>query len=167
MTNNVVITRKDGGFQKKLRSEVGYGLVFSYMKKDGSVKPNKFLAFGSTLVGPYTRHFSIKLKPTGAGELASAVLPKGKKKVAVVGKFAVRIRKFKNEADQRKSFRSQLQIGDVYYVNKGGKEYVHLGRLNDTRYFALNSASLDYATTDTDKKAVTVIGVANFEAETI
>lgn len=166
-TNNVVITRKGSNFEKKSRSQVAYGHVFSYMKKDGTVKPRKFLAFGSTTVGSYARHFSVKLQDNGMGELASATIEKGRKTVAVIGKFAVRIRKFKSKGDEFKSFRSQLKIGDVYFVNEGGKEYVHMGRLNDTRYFALNSGSLDYATTDNDKKAVTVIGVANFEAEVI
>lgn len=156
---NRIISRTTG-VPANTRAGVKFGQVFSYLDKRGNVREEQFLQIGSS-----DKHYSIK---ASNGNLSSSPVAKGSKPIAVVGSFKVTTTFFKDIAkDSRKDFRAQLRIGDVYRAVRNGSAYMHLGELDDGRYFGLNLDTRDFATTGKSDKEVMVVGYGQFDVKTV
>lgn len=151
---------RSAGVPQVTRGSTKFGQVFSYLDKNGSVKKEQFLHIGSS-----DKNYSIK---AGNGELSSAPIKNSSRPIAIVGSFQVSIKFLKDMAnDARKDFRAQLRIGDVFRAQKNGSTYLHLGELDDGRFFALNVDTNDFATTGDRDKEVAVVGFGEFEVKTV
>lgn len=137
------------------RAAVGVGKVFSYVKKDGTVKPERFIALGAS-----DRLYSVKV---GNGELSGTDLSKGKKPVAVLGTWEIIPTVFKDPSSISVQHRRHLQVGQLFRVKDNGKTYVHLGVLNAGKFLSFSISSNDYAVTEDGDKEVALVGTSSFK----
>ncbi len=134
----------------KTRKDVKFGQIFSFVKKDGTVKPSKFLGLPGS-----DRFFSVNADTT---ELSSTPTTKGGKTVAIVGQFKTKITFFKKKDDYRKDFRGQVRTGDVFRAKDDGATYMHLGSVTDGSFLGLNTSTLDIVRGRKAEKEVVVVG---------
>ena len=138
----------------RMRSEVGAGLMFRLVKKDGSHGDHTYASIGRN-----GRFYSINVS---SGALAAT--DNGDKRVAVVGKYKWEATVITDPARRTPKNRGDVADGEIFVIGSnpadpaGKISYLAIGRNNAGKFLAVNLASGDYAVTDKANKPVVVIG---------
>jgi hypothetical protein len=141
------------------REDVGAGLMFRLIKKDGSHGEKTYASIGRN-----GRFYSINV---ANGALAAT--DNGDKPVAVVGKYKWEATVITDPARRVTTTRGAVNDGDIFVIGRDAAEpagkisYLAIGRNNAGKFLAVNLASGDYAVTDKASKPVIVIGKGKLE----
>lgn len=141
------------------RADVGAGLMFRLIKKDGSHGDKTYASIGRN-----GRFYSINV---ANGALAAT--DNGDKNVAVVGKYKWEATVITDPARRVTTTRGAVADGDIFVIGRDAAEpagkisYLAIGRNNAGKFLAVNLASGDYAVTEKSNKPVIVIGKGKLE----
>lgn len=170
---NVTITRANGG-TKLTRNRVAAAQVFGYLDKRGKLMSKQYAHLGASEKGD-RRLFSVNVTPgsRSLGELASNS-KNGNRPVQLLGTFKFEVKHIQDPRKHRAVARSRVGAFEVFQAQTkefrdGAKPslYVHIGRVADGRYLAVNLNTREIATTTDGLKNVVVVGTATMETAVV
>lgn len=152
-----------GATSVRKRSEVGAGLLFRHMKRDGSHGEKTYASIGRN-----GRFYSINVA-TGA----LAATDNGDGNVAVVGSYKWDVSVVTDPAKRVRKTRGEVADGEIFVIGRdaadpaGKISYLAIGKNNAGKFLAVNLASGDYATTPKASKPVIVIGSGKLQGQMV